>query len=108
MHCVVNATQGQSFSSRWQWNATVGNLIDRPGRMGDWGYVNTESAPFSCFSVAINNELPSSSPVVSGFSSTCISAKTWKWNPLWLSGQASEKRVLYCSGVYLMHRVLAR
>ncbi|KAG1776729.1 glycoside hydrolase family 51 protein [Suillus placidus] len=33
---------GQSVSSRWQWNATVGNLIDRPGRMGDWGYVNTD------------------------------------------------------------------
>ncbi|KAG1888053.1 glycoside hydrolase family 51 protein [Suillus subluteus] len=33
---------GQSFSTRWQWNATVGNLIDRPGRMGDWGYVNTD------------------------------------------------------------------
>ncbi|KAG1805328.1 glycoside hydrolase family 51 protein [Suillus subaureus] len=33
---------GQGFSTRWQWNATVGNLIDRPGRMGDWGYVNTD------------------------------------------------------------------
>ncbi|KAG2358998.1 glycoside hydrolase family 51 protein [Suillus spraguei] len=33
---------GQSFSTRWQWNATVGNLLDRPGRMGDWGYVNTD------------------------------------------------------------------
>ncbi|KAG2032079.1 glycoside hydrolase family 51 protein [Suillus americanus] len=33
---------GQSFSTRWQWNATVGNIIDRPGRMGDWGYVNTD------------------------------------------------------------------
>jgi hypothetical protein len=39
--------QGNSLSTRWQWNATVGNLIDRPGRMGDWGYVNTESVPFS-------------------------------------------------------------
>ena len=34
--------QGQSFSTRWQWNATVGPLVDRPGRVGDWGYVNTE------------------------------------------------------------------
>ncbi|KAG1730852.1 glycoside hydrolase family 51 protein [Suillus paluster] len=33
---------GQSVSTRWQWNATVGNLIDRPGRMGDWGYINTD------------------------------------------------------------------
>ncbi|KAG1841097.1 glycoside hydrolase superfamily [Suillus subluteus] len=34
--------QGQSFSTRWQWNATVGKLIDRPGRVGDWGYINTD------------------------------------------------------------------
>ncbi|KAG2143080.1 glycoside hydrolase family 51 protein [Suillus clintonianus] len=33
---------GQSFSTRWQWNATVGKLIDRPGRVGDWGYINTD------------------------------------------------------------------
>ncbi|KAH7911175.1 glycoside hydrolase family 51 protein [Hygrophoropsis aurantiaca] len=33
---------GQTFSTRWQWNATVGALVDRPGRMGDWGYVNTD------------------------------------------------------------------
>ncbi|EPS96452.1 hypothetical protein FOMPIDRAFT_47951 [Fomitopsis schrenkii] len=33
---------GQSFSTRWQWNATVGPLVDRPGRVGDWGYVNTD------------------------------------------------------------------
>ncbi|OAX31790.1 glycoside hydrolase family 51 protein [Rhizopogon vinicolor AM-OR11-026] len=37
-----NNLEGQSFSSRWQWNATVGNLIDRPGRMGDWEYINTD------------------------------------------------------------------
>jgi hypothetical protein len=55
---VINATQGQSFSSRWQWNATVGSLVDRPGRMGDWGYINTESAPISYFCSAINNEFP--------------------------------------------------
>ena len=41
---IINATQGLSIPSRWQWNATVGNLIDRPGRMGNWGYINTESA----------------------------------------------------------------
>ncbi|KAG1861702.1 glycoside hydrolase superfamily [Suillus subluteus] len=34
--------QGQSFSTRWQWNATVGKLIDCPGRVGDWGYINTD------------------------------------------------------------------
>ncbi|KAH8083329.1 glycoside hydrolase family 51 protein [Cristinia sonorae] len=29
-------------ATRWQWNATVGSLLDRPGRVGDWGYVNTD------------------------------------------------------------------
>ncbi|KAG1802221.1 glycoside hydrolase family 51 protein, partial [Suillus plorans] len=33
---------GKSLSTRWQWNATVGNLTDRPGRMGNWGYINTD------------------------------------------------------------------
>ncbi|KAI0937589.1 hypothetical protein AcV5_000388 [Taiwanofungus camphoratus] len=34
--------EGQSTSTRWQWNATVGPLLERPGRVGDWGYVNTD------------------------------------------------------------------
>ncbi|KAI0694224.1 glycoside hydrolase family 51 protein [Cytidiella melzeri] len=33
---------GQTVATRWQWNATVGSLLDRPGRVGDWGYVNTD------------------------------------------------------------------
>ncbi|KAN0086044.1 glycoside hydrolase family 51 protein [Tylopilus felleus] len=33
---------GQTWATRWQWNATVGPLVDRPGRMGDWGYINTD------------------------------------------------------------------
>ncbi|KAF7334218.1 putative alpha-L-arabinofuranosidase A [Mycena sanguinolenta] len=33
---------GQIVSQRWQWNATVGPLLDRPGRVGDWGYINTD------------------------------------------------------------------
>ncbi|PIL27574.1 hypothetical protein GSI_10725 [Ganoderma sinense ZZ0214-1] len=33
---------GQTPATRWQWNATVGSLLDRPGRAGDWGYVNTD------------------------------------------------------------------
>ncbi|EMD31910.1 glycoside hydrolase family 51 protein [Gelatoporia subvermispora B] len=28
--------KGQSTGTRWQWNATVGSLLDRPGRVGDW------------------------------------------------------------------------
>ncbi|KAI0826446.1 glycoside hydrolase family 51 protein [Irpex lacteus] len=33
---------GQTTASRWQWNATVGPLLNRPGRVGDWGYANTD------------------------------------------------------------------
>ncbi|KZP13421.1 glycoside hydrolase family 51 protein [Athelia psychrophila] len=33
---------GQTVDTRWQWNGTVGPLIDRPGRVGDWGYANTD------------------------------------------------------------------
>lgn len=28
--------------TRWKWNETIGPLIDRPGREGDWGYSNTD------------------------------------------------------------------
>ncbi|KAJ7033209.1 alfa-L-arabinofuranosidase precursor [Mycena alexandri] len=37
-----NNLEGQIISQRWQWNATVGPLLSRPGRVGDWGYVNTD------------------------------------------------------------------
>ncbi|KAJ7723395.1 alfa-L-arabinofuranosidase precursor [Mycena metata] len=37
-----NNLEGQTISQRWQWNATVGPLLNRPGRVGDWGYVNTD------------------------------------------------------------------
>ncbi|KAI0674371.1 glycoside hydrolase family 51 protein [Trametes maxima] len=40
-HGVVKQ-EGQTTATRWQWNATVGSLLDRPGRVGDWGYVNTD------------------------------------------------------------------
>ncbi|KAF8999332.1 glycoside hydrolase superfamily [Cyathus striatus] len=33
---------GNTIQDRWQWNATVGPLINRPGRKGSWGYVNTD------------------------------------------------------------------
>ncbi|KAI0795426.1 glycoside hydrolase [Abortiporus biennis] len=33
---------GQTVDTRWQWNATVGPLLNRPGRVGDWGYANTD------------------------------------------------------------------
>ncbi|KAJ7098378.1 alfa-L-arabinofuranosidase precursor [Mycena epipterygia] len=37
-----NNLEGQTVAQRWQWNATVGPLLSRPGRVGDWGYVNTD------------------------------------------------------------------
>ncbi|TFK48849.1 glycoside hydrolase family 51 protein [Heliocybe sulcata] len=33
---------GETTATRWQWNATIGPLVDRPGRQGDWGYTNTD------------------------------------------------------------------
>ncbi|KAH6900847.1 alpha-L-arabinofuranosidase A [Coprinopsis sp. MPI-PUGE-AT-0042] len=37
-----NNLEGQTVDRRWQWNATVGPLKERPGRFGDWSYVNTD------------------------------------------------------------------
>jgi len=37
-----NNLEGQTVDQRWQWNATVGPLLNRPGRVGDWGYINTD------------------------------------------------------------------
>lgn len=37
-----NNLEGNSPPYRWLWNATVGNLTDRPGRPDTWGYENTD------------------------------------------------------------------
>ena len=37
-----NNLEGISPQKRWKWNETLGPLIDRPGRPGDWGYFNTQ------------------------------------------------------------------
>ncbi|KAF5360002.1 hypothetical protein D9758_007637 [Tetrapyrgos nigripes] len=37
-----NNLEGQTTATRWQWNNTVGPLTSRPGRVGDWGYINTD------------------------------------------------------------------
>ncbi|KAJ7222879.1 glycoside hydrolase [Mycena haematopus] len=37
-----NNLEGGTFDTRWKWNATLGPLEDRPGRVGDWGYPNTD------------------------------------------------------------------
>lgn len=33
---------GTNGSHRWIWSDTIGPLTDRPGRLGDWGYWNTD------------------------------------------------------------------
>ncbi|GJJ10699.1 hypothetical protein Clacol_004926 [Clathrus columnatus] len=38
----LDIATGQEPSQRWIWNNTIGPLTDRPGRPGDWGYVNTD------------------------------------------------------------------
>ena len=37
-----NNIEGQSIFTRWKWQNTIGPLINRPGRIGDWGYFNTD------------------------------------------------------------------
>ena len=36
-----NNIEGYSVDARWKWNETIGPLINRKGRPGDWGYINT-------------------------------------------------------------------
>lgn len=36
-----NNIEGYSIEQRWKWNETIGPLINRKGRVGDWGYFNT-------------------------------------------------------------------
>ncbi|KAL1740220.1 glycoside hydrolase superfamily [Schizophyllum fasciatum] len=37
-----NNLEGNTIADRWKWNETVGSLLDRPGRPGTWGYINTD------------------------------------------------------------------
>ena len=37
-----NNLEGVSISTRWQWNQTIGPLMNRPGRPGNWEYYNTD------------------------------------------------------------------
>ncbi|KAL0943281.1 alpha-N-arabinofuranosidase A [Colletotrichum truncatum] len=37
-----NNLQGSQPGSHWKWNQTLGDLVDRPGRMGAWRYFNTD------------------------------------------------------------------
>lgn len=37
-----NNLEGETIDTRWKWKNTIGPLVNRPGRMGDWSYINTE------------------------------------------------------------------
>lgn len=37
-----NNVEGNAISQFWNWTATVGPLVDRPGRQGTWSYFNTD------------------------------------------------------------------
>lgn len=37
-----NNLEGISIADRFQWERTIGPLVDRPGRPGTWTYYNTE------------------------------------------------------------------
>lgn len=37
-----NNLEGNSPPYLWAWNLTIGNLTERPGRPGTWGYANTD------------------------------------------------------------------
>ncbi|KAG2183915.1 hypothetical protein INT44_008926, partial [Umbelopsis vinacea] len=37
-----NNIEGINAQSRWKWNETIGPIETRPGRLGDWGYMNTD------------------------------------------------------------------
>ncbi|KAJ7686266.1 hypothetical protein B0H17DRAFT_1204327 [Mycena rosella] len=46
LHSTTGLTECASTSlitaTRWQWKNTVGSLVNRPGRVGDWTYINTD------------------------------------------------------------------
>jgi alpha-N-arabinofuranosidase len=37
-----NNIEGLNIDNRWKWNETIGRLEDRPGRVANWGYPNTD------------------------------------------------------------------
>ncbi|PQE04744.1 Glycoside hydrolase superfamily protein [Rutstroemia sp. NJR-2017a BBW] len=40
---TYHAREGSSPGNRWKWNETIGPVVNRPGRQGDWGYPNTDA-----------------------------------------------------------------
>ena len=57
---LTRSDQGQTAATRWQWNNTVGPSVDRPGRLGDWSYVNTECARLFAAFRPLNLTVPGS------------------------------------------------
>jgi alpha-L-arabinofuranosidase len=43
-----NNMEGVSVQQRWKWWETIGPLKDRPGRPGNWNYVNTQVRQHYC------------------------------------------------------------
>lgn len=37
-----NNLEGNTNGSEWKWQETIGDLTQRPGREGTWGYYNTD------------------------------------------------------------------
>ncbi|ROW10173.1 hypothetical protein VMCG_01633 [Cytospora schulzeri] len=37
-----NNLEGEAAGLQWNWTKTLGDLTERPGRYGDWGYQNTD------------------------------------------------------------------
>ncbi|KKK14377.1 hypothetical protein ARAM_000093 [Aspergillus rambellii] len=38
-----NNLEGLQINNRWQWNLTIGPVVERPGRDSDWFYPNTDA-----------------------------------------------------------------
>jgi alpha-N-arabinofuranosidase len=43
IHKLTGHSEGSSAGNRWKWNETIGPVVNRPGRQGDWGYANTDA-----------------------------------------------------------------
>ena len=37
-----NNLEGSTSGGEWKWANTIGDLTERPGRQGTWGYYNTD------------------------------------------------------------------
>ncbi|TDL19641.1 glycoside hydrolase family 51 protein [Rickenella mellea] len=64
-----NNLEGQTIAGRWNWRNTVGPLINRPGRLGDWTYINTDGLGLKEYLDFLEDVgMPSIMAIWSGFS----------------------------------------